>query len=427
MKKDRSISTTVNHLFRQEYGKMVAVLVKIFGTENLQMAEDVVQDALISALESWKFNGIPENPSGWMYRTAKNRAIDVIRKNRHSQTLDFSDPGRKLLTSEYTLSSKMDSLWNENHIQDDFLAMMYACCLPDISPQNQITFILKSLCGFSTKEVAKAFLTSEDTISKRLYRTKEFFRNNKIRPEIPSQKDISTRTGSVLSAIYLIFNEGYSATHSQEHIRDDLITQAMWLCRSLLENKRTKLPEVYALMALMCFHSSRTESRLSRDGELVLLNKQDRRKWDSELINLGSSYLNKASFGDALTTYHLEAAIAYEHCVSESYESTNWKAILLYYDQLLKILPDPVIALNRCMVILELNGPEAALKTLKKIKDRRQLENYYLYHSILGAIYQQLEEKVKASEHYRIALNLTESRHEQRLLKNKLTMVKASM
>ncbi|MGY3792973.1 RNA polymerase sigma factor [Aquimarina sp. 433] len=420
MKSKENIHDTLNHLFRQESGKMVAVLVKIFGIENLEIAEDVVQDALVSALETWKFRGIPDNPKAWLYRTARNKAIDIIRRKKHSKTIDFSDPERKLLTSEFTLSSTMDNFWKEEYIKDDFLAMMYACCHPDISPENQITFILKSLCGFSTKEVAKSFLTSEDTISKRIYRTKEHFRKHQIRPEIPSSEEITSKTTVVLNTIYLIFNEGYNSTHHDQLIRKDIISQALWLCKSLLDTELTQLPKVYALMALMLFHTARLDSRLSDQGELILLSDQDRTIWNEELIAQGIRYLNQSAFGESLSTYHLEAAIAYKHCIAENYETTDWKEILKYYDLLLKIKNDPIVSLNRCLVILELYGAEEALNAIKSIKDQKLLEKYYLYHATLGDIYQQLIQPNIAVGYYQNAMKLTQSAPEKQLLKSKI-------
>ncbi|MHA7058118.1 RNA polymerase sigma factor [Aquimarina sp. M1] len=420
MDSKNNIDTTLNHLFRQESGKMVAVLIKIFGIENIEMAEDVVQDALVSALETWKFRGIPDNPKAWLYRTARNRAIDIIRRKKHCKIIDFSNPDRKLLTSEYTLSTIMDDFWKEQHIQDDFLAMMYACCHSDISPENQITFILKSLCGFSTKEVARSFLTTEDAISKRLYRTKEYFRKHKIRPEIPFPDEIFSKTNVVLSTIYLMFNEGYNSKQKDQLIRKDLVSQAMWLCKSLLDNKRTRIPEAYALMALMLFHTARIDSRINDRQELILLPDQDRSMWNREFILQGSSYLNQSAFGTSLSTYHLEAAIAYEHCCAASYETTNWKVILGYYDLLLSSDNDPIVFLNRCLVILELYGPEEALKTIEEIKHHKTMNKYYLYHAVSGEIHERLLQTNDAVVYYQQAIRLTDSKAEQNLLQKKI-------
>lgn len=399
---------------------MVAVLGNIFGTEHLQMVEDVVQDALVSALENWKFNGLPDNPRAWLYRTAKNKAIDIIRRNRHSQVFDFSDPERQLLTSEYTLSTTMDNFWEETHIKDDFLGMMFACCHPELTTENQITFMLKSLCGFSTKEVARAFVTKEDTISKRLYRTKSFFRKNKFRPTIPAEHKISARIETVLRAIYLIFNEGYNSTHASNLIRDDLIAQAMFLCKSLLGNEKTQLPEVYALMGLICFHCARSESRLTPEGELILLAHQDRSSWNQELIEAGNSYLNKAAFGKKLSAYHLEAAIAYEHCTAKDYTHTNWEAILGYYDTLLAQAFDPIIFLNRSIVLLQVEGLQAAFDSLLELEDMKSLQDYYLYHAVWGEIQAQLGNVEAAKLHLQQASQLTGSQQEKRFLAEKM-------
>jgi len=300
---------------------------------------------------------------------------------------------------------------------------MYACCHPDISQENQITFILKSLCGFSTKEVARTFLTTEDTISKRLYRTKEYFRAHKIRPSIPFPEEISSRTSVVLSAIYLMFNEGYSATTNNQLIRKDIISQSMWLCKSLLERTSTSLPEVYALMALMLFHTARIDSRISEEGALILLSDQDRSIWNSEFISKGSYYLNKASFGTSLSTYHIEAAIAYEHCTANSYETTNWNKILKYYDLLLSLDNDPVVFLNRCLIVTEVYGAQEALKEIETIRDHKIIKKYYLYHAILGEIYERLQNTDKAVTSYEHAIQRTQSKPEKQLLQKKIERI----
>jgi RNA polymerase sigma factor (sigma-70 family) len=417
------IDYAVNHLFRQESGKMVSVLVKIFGAENYEMAEDVVQDALLSALETWKFRGMPDNPRAWLYRVAKNKAIDIIRRNKYNPILDFSDPARKLLASEYTLTTTMDNYWKDDNIKDDFLGMMYACCIPELSEENQITFMLKALCGFSTKEIAKSFLTSEDAISKRLYRTKQHFRENKVKLEIPSHQEVKSRTKAVLNTIYLLFNEGYNATHAENLIREDLISQAMLLCKSLIENEKTRLPETYALMALMCFHSSRNPGRLTSIGDIIPLSKQDRSLWNWEWIHLGNEYLNKAAYGESLTYFHLEAAISFEHCIAKDYMSTSWRAILGYYDAMLKIHYDPVVFLNRSIALMEAAGPQEALNSLNKLKNNRQIMGYYLYHAVLGELFSRLGQRKEAFSSYQKARNLTLSRHEKRFLTDKLSLM----
>ena len=399
---------------------MVAVLTKIFGAENLEIAEDVVQQTLIDAIQVWKLKGVPDNPSAWLFRVAKNKAIDVIRRNKHSVHFDFSDSDRVLLTSEYTLSASMDKIWEQEAIQDDMLRMMFACCHPDIAPENQITLILKTLCGFSTAEIAKAFLTSEATVSKRLYRTKEYFRKHKTRLVIPAAKDLMDRKNAVLNTIYLLFNEGYNSTQDDDLIRKDLIDEAMLLGKLLTENSNTQLPEVFALMALMCFHVARSESRISPEGAIILLAQQDRSKWDHHMIAQGNDYMNKAAFGDTISSYHIEAAIAFEHCIADNFEQTNWARILELYDWLVQIAPSEITEINRAVIILKLQGADAALQALQKIK---QADNYYIYHSLLGEIHAGQNDKAKARTHFEKAIDLTQSNQEKKLLQEKIDLL----
>ncbi len=399
---------------------MVAVLTKIFGTENLETAEDVIQQTFMDALQVWKLKGIPENPSAWLFRVAKNKAIDVIRKNKHSLQYDFNDNERALLKSEYTLTSTMDHLWKEEMISDDMLRMMFACCHQDISQENQITLILKTLCGFSTAEIAKAFLTLEDTISKRLFRTKTFFRNQKIKLEIPSSHELKNRTDAVLNSIYLLFNEGYNSTHSDKLIRKDLIDEAKLLCKLLCDNPQTQQPETFALMALICFHSARSDSRLTTEGEIILLPYQDRKLWNWDLIREGNDYMNKAAVGNTVSTYHLEAAIAYEHCTAPTFEQTNWHQILNYYEMLCAISNSPITEMNRAVAIMQVQGAHEALQFLQNMADHKKLESYYLYHSLLGEIKTRLHNSNEAKQHFEKAMELTQSDVEKKMLKVKM-------
>ncbi len=412
-----------DHLFRNESKKMVAILTRIFGTENLETAEDVVQDTLMQAMEIWKFKGIPENPSAWLFRVAKNKAIDIIRRNKHSKNYDFNDGDRILLTSEYTVNNAMENLWKDELIKDDLLRMMFACCHPGISTENHITIILKTLCGFSTAEIAKAFLTSEDTVSKRLYRTKEFFREHKIKPVIPSVDEISNRIDAVLNSIYLLFNEGYNSTNSEELIRKDVMEEAMTLCKMLIENDHTRLPEVFALMALMCFHSSRSDSRVTADGEIILLPVQDRTKWDRAMIEQGNDFMGRSAFGDIISSYHLQAAIAYEHCSARTFQETNWPRILQHYEWLCRISDSPVNALNKIVAVMEVHGPETALRELENIPDKKKLLSYYLYYSLLGEIHSRLHNVAEAKNNFDTAIKLTQSEAEKKILKNKILVL----
>jgi RNA polymerase sigma-70 factor (ECF subfamily) len=317
----------------------------------------------------------------------------------------------------------MENLWNNALIKDDQLRMMFTCCHPGISQENQVTLILKTLCGFSTSEIAKAFLTSEDTVSKRLYRAKDFFRQHKIQFIIPNVDELKSRTETVLNAVYLLFNEGYNSTEKKELIRQDLIDEAMLLGKLLAENMHTQLPEVYALMALMCFHSARSESRLTAEGEIILLPYQDRSKWNQELIKMGNDYMNQAAFGDNISTYHLEAAIAYEHCTAGSFGNTNWQLILEWYNYLCNISLSPITALNRIVAVMQVHGAEKALQQIEEIEEKKKLEAFYLYHALLGEIYTRLNQLVKAKEYFETAIRLTKSEAERKVLKEKIVSV----
>lgn len=417
------IDDELGHLFRKESGRMVAVLVKVFGTAHLELAEDVVQDALVSALETWKFNGVPNNPRAWLYKSARNKAIDIIRKSRHSETFDFNEPGLKLLESEYTLSTTMEQIWEDGSIEDNFLGMMFACCQKGISEDNQITLILKSLCGFSTKEIARSFLTSEDVISKRLYRTKEYFRKNNLRPTIPAPHLLAENVEAVLAAIYLVFNEGYNSTESDKLIREELISQALFLCKTLVENEKTRTSSAYALLALMCFHASRSASRITTHGQPILLANQDRTQWNHELISAGNDFLNQAAYGDTISHYHLEAAIAYEHCISRDFESTNWKAIVGYYDQLLQSSSDPILQMNRAMAISKLQGAAEAMRLMENPKLAEALDGYYLYHACMGELTLVMGQVIDGKKHFERAISLTKSLTEKDHFARKINAV----
>lgn len=423
MDSSKQIHQLTDHLFRREAGKMVAVLTKIFGTEHLELCEDVVQDTLLHALQVWVDKGIPDQPAAWLFRVAKNKAIDIIRRNKHAVSFDFSDNEHVLLNSGYSMAAAMDEFWQEGSMRDDMLRMMFACCDPGISEDHQVTIILKTLCGFSTAEIAKAFVTTEDTISKRLYRTKEFFREQRLKPVFPPPAALSARIDAVLNVIYLLFNEGYNSTHAAELIRRDLLEEAMMLCKLLTEHPQTQLPSVYALMALMCFHASRTDSRLTATGQIILLPDQDRRKWDQELIQQGNAYLNQAAGGVHLNRYHLEAAIAYEHCVADSYAHTDWQQLLIYYDLLYTLYPSPITMLNKAVIILELYGAATALQALAVADVDKKLSSFYLYNSLLGELHARLGHVPEARNYFQRAIRQTKAEAERALLRQKLAQL----
>jgi RNA polymerase sigma-70 factor (ECF subfamily) len=414
---DNSASKLVDHLFRHESGKMVAVLTRIFGFSNVQQAEDIVQDTIIQALETWKYKKIPDNPQAWLYRVAKNKAIDLIRRDKVKH--DVNHDLTVLLKSEYSLTPVINQMFTENEIADSQLRMMFACCHPSISQEAQITLILKTLCGLNVHEIANAFLTNEETIQKRLYRTKEKIVAEKIPIDYPGADAMPSRTEAVLRALYLLFNEGYNSSHPERLIREDLSEEAMRLTILLTENPKTTSSHTYALLALMCYQASRFDTRLDDKGYIVLLKDQDRKHWNKALIETGNEYMLHASAGDFVHSFHIEAAIASIHANSPSYEETNWKLILGLYDSLLATTNNPVVELNRCLVIGEVEGYEKAVSALLALKS---MENNCHYNASLGEMYIKSGKKEEAKMYFEKALKLTPSKPEQELLKRKLSL-----
>ena len=382
------------------------------------MAEDVVQDVLIKALDIWSTEGIPDKPEAWLFRAAKNRAIDIIRTQRRRKT--FATDLTTLLESEYTASVTIEERFSEAEINDDQLRMMFACCHPSIPREGQIALILKTLSGFSVAQVARAFITSPDTIEKRLYRARQSFRENNISFDIPQGQALQNRLDNVLETIYLLFNEAHSASYHDSLVRMDLAADCIRLCSLLTTNESTDLPQSNALLALLYFHSARLSSRTDENGDLVLMKDQDRSLWDKELIECGLYYLNRSAKGDLPSRYHFEAGIAYEHCHAPRYEDTDWKQILACYDLLKQLAPSPVILLNRAVAVKELEGAERALQEIRAIPGIDYLQNYYLLHGILGELHAELKNTEQAKKHFELALKTVVSEAERRLILRRL-------
>jgi len=413
-----SVKPLIDHLFRHESGKLIAILTKIFGPVNLELAEDVVQDTLLKALDHWKFHGIPDNPSAWLFTAARNKALDVIRRERYKK--EFAGELSVLLKSEYSAGTTLNFLINENEIQDEQLRMMFVCCHPVVAEEGQVALILKTLCGFSVAEIAKAFLTNEETIAKRLYRAREQFRQQNVRFEFPQPGDLPQRRESVLTAIYLLFNEGYNSSNYDMLIREDLVEESLRLAYLLSNHPVTRSPNTFALLALLCFQAARLYGRIDHQNHLLTLRHQDRSIWNRELIGQGSLFLQQALQGDSVSPYHIEAGIAYEHCIAPDFASTNWKRILELYDWLHQIKPNPMVALNRAIVVAELEGAGAGLAALDHIPDLLALENYYLLPAIRADFLARTGEKSKAKQNLEKALTLTDSPAEKELLKKKI-------
>ena len=419
---NEAVQSLVYNLFRHESGKLIAVLTKIFGPKNLELSEDVVQDTLLKALEYWKFHGVPANPSAWLFTVARNKALDVIRREKHKK--EFADELNALLKSEYSAGITLDIHVTESEIEDEQLRMMFVCCHPTVPEDGQVALILKTLCGFSVAEIAKAFLTTEETITKRLYRAREQFRKENVRFEIPQSLDLPARLESVLTAIYLLFNEGYNSSSHDLIIREDLVEESLRLNYLLINHPATCQPKTLALMALLCFHAARLHSRIDEQQRLLTLRKQDRTKWNRALIEQGNAFLNRACLGEELSPYHLEAAIVYEHCSAIDFDATNWKRILELYNLLFQLKPNAMVALNRAVIIAELEGAASGLSALEKIQDLDILKNYYLLPAVRGEFHFKSGNKIEAEKNWELALSLTSSHAEKELLQEKINKVR---
>jgi RNA polymerase sigma factor (sigma-70 family) len=412
---EQNVNQIVSHLFRHEAGKMAAVLTRMVGLQNLNIAEDIVQDTLLQALNVWKIKGIPENPPAWLYTVAKRKAIDVIRQ-RTSHAHIEKDLAQAF-KSEWTLAPAINHLFFEHEIEDSQLRMMFACCHPDIPYESQIALILKTLCGLSISEIAHSFLTTDETITKRLYRAREKIREEGIELEILSSKILTDRQETVLHTLYLLFSEGYNSTHADKLIRHDLCEEAMRLCLLLTKNKLTHSSDVNALLALMCYQASRADARVDELGKIILLQQQDRTQWNQALVQKGNEFLDKATAVDDLSEYHLEAAIAATHARAESFEATDWKNILILYELLGRIKNDPIVELNKAIAIGFAKNAEEGLDYLKTVKG---LESNFIYYAALGDFYNRLKYSNSAKENYVKAISLTQSSSEIDLLKSKI-------
>ena len=406
------------HLFRRESGRMVSVLTRILGVHNLALAEDVVQDAFCRALEVWKFRGVPENPSAWLMATAKNRALDVLRRERTART--FAPELTRWLESEWTLAPAVEELFTENAIEDDLLRMMFSCCHPRLPEETQVALMLHILCGFSVAEVASAFVTSHAAMEKRIGRAKKVLARSKKLFDIADAGDFSKRLPAVQRALYLLFNEGYHGASPDSAIRVDLCHEAMRLARLLREHPLASTPTTDALSALMCLHAARLPGRLDSSGDLQSLSDQDRSRWDTELISEGERLLDLSAHGDDLTEYHVEAAIAWMHATANRVEDTDWARIVSLYDQLMTIRPSPVIALNRAIAIAQGQGPQRGLEEIRVIENSERLATYPFYHAALGELELRSGNGRLAREHFQAAFSLARNATEKHFLKQRI-------
>jgi RNA polymerase sigma factor (sigma-70 family) len=405
------------HLFRREAGRMVAALTRIFGVHNLALAEDVVQDAFCRALEVWRLRGVPENPSAWLMATAKNRAIDVLRRERTART--FAPELGRLLESEWTLVPTVAEFFAAHSIKDDQLRMMFSCCHPRLPEPAQVMLVLNLSCGFSSPEIAGAFLSGQAAIEKRITRAKKVLAGSKKLFDL-ADRDFGARLSAVQRALYLLFNEGYHGAGSESAVRAELCREAMRLADLLLEHRMTSTPATHALAALMYLHAARLPARVGTSGDLTSLFDQDRSRWDADLIAKGQALLDRSATGAEVSEYHIEAAIAWVHASARRAEDTNWERIVTLYDTLMTIRPSPVVALNRAIAVAQAEGPERGLEEIRNIADRERLTAYPFYAAALGELELRSGRPDKAREHLKTAVALARNPMERRYLEQRV-------
>jgi RNA polymerase sigma-70 factor (ECF subfamily) len=410
-----NVPVLVDHLFRHQAGRMIATLARIFGPRHLDLAEEVVQEALIRALQVWPYRGVPDNPSAWLIQTAKHRALDVLR--RESTLREKSDEIIRAFAAEEALAGRRAGA--EEQI-DDTLGMMLMACHPALPREGRVALTLKTIGGFGVSEIARAFLAKEPTIAQRLVRAKRLIREEGLSLEMPSSREISERLDSVLEVLYLLFNEGYAAHAGENLVRADLAAEAIRLCSILIEHPATREPKCHALLSLMLFQAARLPARVGESGELLLLSDQDRSLWDRRLIYLGFKHLDRSAEGDEFTDYHLQAAIAACHAATSQYDLTDWAEIVRLYDLLAEINPSPVIALNRAVAIAKHQGSEAGIRAIESVASHPALQHYYLLPATLGELWRQAGDRERAAVYYRQALDQNCSEPERRFLAKRL-------
>jgi len=407
------VHRVVEHLFREESGKLAATLARAFRLSRLDVVEDIVQDTMLAALIGWSFRGIPEFPTAWLHRVGRNKAVDYINKRRRR----FEEP----LELHPDLSDALASLELEQHflsweIADSQLRMMFACCHPRIPVAAQIALTLKTLCGFSVREIASAFLAKEDTIEKRLGRARKYFRDHNVELDAPTGRALRRRRGAVLASLYLLFNEGYKQTESEGLFDRDLCLEAIRLARIVAEHPLVQSPESLALLALMTLVAARFETRTNDRGDIVLLSEQDRSKWNQELIQEGMGYLARSEPDVHTSSYHIEAAIQSIHATAPTYDATDWPAILGLYKRLHAMKPSPIVAMHMSVSVSNVHGPEAAIELLQK----NPLPDYYLYHALLGDAFAKANCIEDAKQAFSRAIALAQNAREKALLEARL-------
>ncbi len=424
----------VEHFFRHEFGRLCAVLTRSLGVRRLALVEDVVQAALVQALETWSRRGVPEDPAGWLYRTARNLAIDALRRERtHAQALPR-------LAEEAERESPPLEAQFADEIGDEPLRLLFVCCHEAVPAESRVAIALRTLCGFSTAEIARALLTTDANVQKRIERARDRLRELDVDFDTPAAAQLGARLDAVLAVVYLLFSQGCHVTHGDMPIRRDLCDEARRLARMLAARPFAcasglsthkpeaqakvlkQVPAVHALLALMCFHGARFDARVALDGAIVLLEEQDRSAWNWSDVREGMEWLARSAAGDELTRYHVEAGIAWEHCRAPTFADTDWRRIAELYDTLDRIAPSPLHALNRAVAEAHLHGPQAGLERLAAVLPENVPARYPGWHAVIGELHFRLGQHSAAERAWREALCLTTARADQEFLRRRLAV-----
>jgi RNA polymerase sigma-70 factor (ECF subfamily) len=405
----------LEHLFRHQAGRIVAHLTGMLGPSRLNIAEESVQEAMLRALQTWPYQGILENQSAWLFRVARNAAIDALRRDRLTASLEDVSAA----VSRLSTAGDYDAPDFEEQLRDDELRMIFMCCHPEIPHDSRVALSLKTVGGFSVREIARAFLADDATVAQRLVRAKRHIRDHGLTLEMPRGADLECRIDSVAEVLYFLFNEGYAAHEGQDRIRQDLCFEALRL-GSLLTSSSIATPGLHALQALMCFQAARLAVRTDEIGDIVLLENQDRSRWDQHLIALGFHHFDLSMTGERVSEYHVQAAIAATHARLSGAAPVHWPIILELYDQLYALNASPVIALNRAVAIAKVRGASEALAAIEPLGDNAKLRDYYLFLAVRGHLLQQMGAPEAAAECFRSALERRCSEPERRFLLKKL-------
>ncbi|HET9702863.1 MAG TPA: sigma-70 family RNA polymerase sigma factor [Vicinamibacterales bacterium] len=411
----------VDHLFRRQSGQMVATLTRILGSRHLSLAEDAVQDALVTALQQWPFRGVPDNAEAWLFQVARNRARDRL---RHWRLATSKEPAMVRSIETLTLPAASPTLRAERPpVEDDELGLLFLTCHPSLPADARVALALKLAGGFSVREIARAFLAQESAVAQRLVRAKRQLRDEGVDFGMPVPSDLETRLDSVIDALYLMFNEGYAATAGDHLVRDDVAFEAIRLGRLLAAHPATSSPRVWALVALMLLQAARFPARVDADGTLFLLREQERSKWDRTAVAEGLLALDRASSGETVTALHLEAGIAACHAAAPSWEATRWPEIIELYDELLALTGSPVVAVNRAIAVSRVEGPLAGLAAIAAVEDTAALAHYPMLPAVQAELWREAGDDARAAGCYHAALARARSAPEQRWLTSRLALL----